>query len=192
MPSTLTATEIANLALTKLGPGSGFLTDLDTDTSTVAQACRRTYVAVRDLVLEAHPWRFARKRTNLSAAVATPSWGFDHQYELPSDCLRVLSVEGSVIYEQEDGLLLCNEDGPLYVRYLARVTDTSKFSPTFVQALASRWAAELAVPVTKSHSRRTELLEEFLRVDLTQARKSEGFGAVPEKASDGDWLDARD
>lgn len=188
MPS---ITEIANLALTKLGPGSGYVTDYETDATSVGQALRRTYESVRDLVLDSHPWRFSRKRTNLSADVATPSWGFSYQYTLPEDCLRVMSVEGEIPYEQESGKLLCDEAGPIYVRYMAKVTVTGSFTPAFVDALATRWAAELAVPITKSHSRRLELLEEFRKLALPQARKSDNIGSVPERASDGDWLKSR-
>ena len=189
MPS---ITDIANLALTKLGPGTGYITDYETDTSVQAQAARRTYESVRDTVLDCHPWRFARTRTNLAADATAPAWGFAYQYTLPGDCLRVLSIEGEQIpYETEGGKLLCDEAGPLYVRYLARVTDTGKFTPTFIQALATRWAAEMAMMVVKSGSMRRDLIEEFERVDLSRARKSEHIGAVPEQASNGHWVNSR-
>ena len=48
MASTLGPTEISNLALQKLGNVSGFIVAFDTDASTVAQACRRVYPAMRD------------------------------------------------------------------------------------------------------------------------------------------------
>ena len=72
MPS---VTEIANLALTKIGQGSGYITAFETDTGVAGQAARRTYEPVRDLVLESHPWRFARKRAALAADATAPTWG---------------------------------------------------------------------------------------------------------------------
>lgn len=191
MPSTLTTTELANLALSKLGPGGGYLTAFDTDTSVQGQAARRTYAAIRDEVMEAHAWRFARRRAAIAADVAVPAWGFATQFTLPTDCLRVLSVEGTgVKYEQENGLLLTDEAGPLNIRYLAQITDTSKFSPTFIAAMTTRWAIEMCPTITKSNTQRSDLWAEY-RGLLAQARKTDTFGSVPEAAKDGSWNDSR-
>lgn len=192
MPSTLTETNIANLALSKLGPGGGFLTDIAGDNTVQGQAARRLFAAMRDLVLEAHPWRFARARAAVAAdSPAVPAWGFALQYTLPSDFLRILAVEGPQIeYEIEGDKLLTDAEGPLNIRYLARVTDPSKFTPTFIAALATRLAAEMAPAIT-SKVKRTDLLAEYQKVDLVQARKTDAFGAVSQLAPDGDWLDSR-
>jgi hypothetical protein len=191
MASTITKTQIANLALTKLGPGSGYITDFDSDTSVPAQAARRVFDAVRDEVLESHPWRFARKRASLAADTTVPAWGFDQQFTLPSDFLRVLSFQNDgVAYEVEDGVLLCDETAPLYMKYLARVTDTSKFSPTFVSALAARLAVELCSPITKSTTRRDSLWQEY-RAMLSMAQRAEAMGAQSETPPDGELLNSR-
>lgn len=193
MPSTLTVTEIANLALSKLGPGGGYLTDFNTDQTVQAQAARRTYVAMRDLVLEAHPWRFARGRAALAAdSPAVPAWGYALQYTVPSDFLRLLSIEDwDGDYEVEAGKILTDSTAPLNIRYLAQVTDTSKFSPTFIDALATRWAAELAPTIVKSTTKRQDLLAEFMKVSLPLARKVEAFGAMSRREPDSDFLNAR-
>lgn len=191
MPS---VTEIANLALTKLGPGSGYITSFETDTSVAGQAARRTYEAVRDLVLESHAWRFARKRAVLSADATAPEWGYERRFQVPEDFLRPLSIEEfEGDFEHEGGFLLCDyaADEPLNLRYLARVTETGKFSPSFVDALACRWAAELALPVTKSKSARQDLLTEYEKVCLPRARRVEHFGAVSRREPDGDFLNSR-
>lgn len=192
MPSTLTTTELANIALSKLGPGGGYITAFETDSSVQAQSARRTYVAIRDEVMEAHPWRFARRRVAAAADdPEVPAWGFALQYTLPNDCLRVLSVEGEgVTYEVEDGKLLTDETGPLNIRYLAQVTDTSKFSPTFVAAMTTRWAIEMCPTITKSGTKRQDLWTEY-RGLLAQARKTDGFGVVSQPPKDGSWNDSR-
>jgi len=195
MPQQLTDTEIANLALSKLGPGGGYLTSLETDDTEAAEALRRVYVAVRDEVLEAHAWRFARKRDALAADPAPPTWGFALQYTLPSDCLKVLAVKGYAVnwtsaFEEEDGKLLTDITAPLYIRYLARVTNTGKFSPTFVAALAARLADEVCEVITKSSSKREKLQSEYL-AKLKAARRSDNLGAASQPPPDGAWNDGR-
>jgi hypothetical protein len=191
MASTLGVTELANLALSKLGPGGGFLTNFMTDTSVQAQCARRTYDAVRDEVNEVHPWRFARTRAALAASPTAPAWGFATQFPLPSDFLRVISLEGSnATYEVEGGLLLSDEEGPLNIRYIARVTDVSRFTPNFIAAFTTRWAIEMSSTITKSPTRRSDLWEEYLEV-LKQARHTDAIGSATQPAADGDWLNSR-
>lgn len=195
MPSTLTSTEIANLALSKLGPGGGYLTDLETDDSVAGEALRRSYVPIRDEVLEAHGWGFATKRAALAADVAVPSWGYDLQYTLPSDCLKVLAVLNPTLtnvqaYAEEDGKLLTDIAAPLYIRYLARVTDTSKFSGTFVAALSARLADEVCETITKSTTKREKLQREYLG-KLILARKLDNLGKASQPPPDGAWNDSR-
>jgi hypothetical protein len=191
MASTLTKTQLANLALTKLGPGGGFITDFDSDTSVQAQCARRTFDAVRMEVNEVHHWRFARKRAALAAAPEAPAWGFASQFPLPEDFLRILSVEGSnASYEVEGALLLSDESGPLNIRYLARIDDLSKYSPSFIAALAARWAAEMCPTITKSTSKSEDLWTQYGQA-LKQARRTDSIGSASEPAADGGWLNSR-
>jgi hypothetical protein len=191
----LSVTEIANLALSKLGPGGGYITAFDTDATVQAQAARRTYAAMRDLVLESHPWRFARKRAVLAASSTAPDWGYTTAYPVPSDFLRLLSTdtfEGD--HEVEGGEILTSDydsTESLNIRYLARIEDTSKFSPAFVDALATRWAAELAMTVTKSKGQREALLTEYKTISLPTARQVEGFGSASRREPDSDFLNSR-
>jgi hypothetical protein len=160
-----------------------------------AQAARRTYAAMRDLVLESHPWRFARKRAVLAASVTAPDWGYTTAYPVPSDFLRLLSTdtfEGD--HEVEAGQILTSDydsTEALNIRYLARIEDTGAFTPAFVDALATRWAAELVMPVTKSVSRRRELLEEYEKICLPRARRVEGMGSASRREPDSDFLNSR-
>ena len=191
MPSTLTETEIANLALAKLGPGGGYVTDLTSDDSVQADALRRAYVPIRDEVVESFPWRFAQSRASLAADTATPAWGYDLQYSLPSDCLRVLAIEpGQQPFVVEGDKLLTDATAPLYIRYLARITDTSKFSPVFVAALAARLADEVCEVITKSSTRREKLMLEY-RAKMMLAKKVEGYGRAGVPPPEGAWLDSR-
>jgi hypothetical protein len=190
MASTITATQIANLALSKLGPGSGYITDLGTDTTVAGQALHRTYEMIRDEVQEAHPWNFCVKRAALASDVATPLWGFSHQYTLPADCLRFLSIEQrKVDYQLEGERILVNDEGPLNVRYIAREPNTSKFSATFVAALAARWAFEIC-NVVEARVTPDQLWAIYQRL-MSQAKRADAQANASEDLPDGDWLDAR-
>jgi len=190
MASTWTVTQIANLALTKLGPGSGYLSDLASDTTIAGQALNRVYEMVRDELVESHPWNFAVKRVELAADVDTPAWGYDYQYTLPADCLRFLSVEGTKVdYQNEIDKILCDDEGPLNIRYIYRVTDTSKFSPTFVAALSARWAYEIS-GIVESRVTPAQLWEMYERL-LGQAKRADAQANPAEEMPDGDWLNAR-
>lgn len=206
MPQLLSETQICNLALSKLGPGGGYLTDLNSDDSEQAEALRRVYVAVRDEVLEAHPWRFAQARAALSAEADAPEWGYSYQYSLPSDCLKLLAIEGlplatsnsptaysptvSAAYAIEGMTLLTDYVAPLNIRYLKRVTATGLFSPTFVAALAARLADEVCETITKSTTRRQALQAEY-QLKLKMARRSDQMGRAPIPAPDGAWVSSR-
>jgi len=64
-----TETDAANSALIKIGEKK--LTDIDTDTGTVAEKCREQFGKLRKEVLRAHPWNCASRRAKLQQLTAT-------------------------------------------------------------------------------------------------------------------------
>jgi hypothetical protein len=144
------ATSICNSALIKIGAERIISLDADNDR---ARLCNEQYEKLRDEVLVSHPWNFAIKRAELAEDSDTPLFDFEHQYPLPSDCLRVLTTDlpSESEYAIEGRLILCNEP-TLQIRYIQQVVDTSKFSKAFVEALAFRIAADIAYPITQKMS----------------------------------------
>lgn len=147
-------TGIVNLAIGRLG-STGRITSLD-DTTANAVRAKAVWQYIRDEVLEDFPWKFAKTRAALAKDSTDPAFGFDCRYVLPYDCLKVLSTsedqpDNPLVYEIESGYLLTDYDNSsqdLYILYTKRVTDTTKYSPSFVNALAYRLAAELAMAIT--------------------------------------------
>src|SRR5262245_52285113 len=78
---------ICNLALQKLGAGR--IASLD-ENSREARSCANNYETTRDAELRRHFWNFARKRARLAADVTAPEFGFDSQFPLPADFLRLI------------------------------------------------------------------------------------------------------
>lgn len=169
--------DICNLALGHLGDRATVSSISPPEGSAQAEHCARFYPIARDLVLEAHEWGFATKRANLALLTDTPPPGFRFVYQLPSDCRNIIDLIDpnaptffpiderrhhwqddsftmpAVPYELEarsDGtgvIYTCLENA--MIRYVASVTDTTKFSAQVVDTIAWLLAAYLAGPVIK-------------------------------------------
>jgi len=154
------AVDICNLALARLGD-SATVTSIDPpEGSAQAEHCARFYPIARDTLLEAHPWKFATRRVRL-AQLIVDTWNWDYAYAEPADALKLLSVlpasaaNGTDTEEFEaettadgDPVILTNlEDASL--RYVARVTDTTAFSPMFIDAMGWMLASYMAGPLIK-------------------------------------------
>lgn len=81
----MTSTGIANLVLSHLGASQ--ITAI-TDATVEAEAVRDAWGAVRDGMLRAHRWNFAKTRAFLTPVIPGES------FALPTDCLRVVRVNG--------------------------------------------------------------------------------------------------
>lgn len=143
---------ICNTALGRLGANQ--ITAM-TDDTVEAKLCSQHYASSRDAVLEARNWTFAIRRRELAASLTSPTYGYDYQFELPGDCIRIISVSDNgydlslVEWAKEGRNILANVE-TLYVKYIKRETDPTVFSPNFVQALTLHLASILAIPLTGS------------------------------------------
>jgi hypothetical protein len=77
---------IINLALGKIGPAK--ISSL-TETSAQAEAAVLVWEYVRNEVLEARDWRFAKERVALAQNATAPVSKYDYAYTLPADFLRI-------------------------------------------------------------------------------------------------------
>lgn len=183
-----TKTGICNIALRSLGAGR--ITSID---QAVEQARILTdiYTDMLKEVLAAHPWNFAKKRDTLTELATAPEFGYDHAYQLPGDCLRVVQMadDDSVFVVESDQLF--TDESSAKIEYIAYIEDTSKYSPGFVAAFAARLAAEIALPITDSRTKAADMLEVY-KEKLTLAKSAdaqEGTAKVHEESS---WIDDRE
>lgn len=126
----------------------------------------------RDALLEEHNWNFAIKERQLSLLSETPimdAWSLI--YQLPSDCIRVLELEGDYPFAIYGNKLYTNSDDAR-IKYVSRETDPSKFSKGFVKALASKLAAELSFGFTENATLATNL-DAVASRDLKEAKWSD-------------------
>jgi hypothetical protein len=138
-------TTLANIALTKLGKSR--LTDIDLDTTENANVASLLFDEVRDQVLFAGPWAFAIKREELGLLGTSPEYEFDHQHQLPNDCLRVVEINelspGDVDHRIEGEKILSNDTG-MKIRYISKISDVGIWSPGFKETFVLKLAAEMA------------------------------------------------
>lgn len=198
MPSNV---EIANMALTKLGETHvlGF-----TDDSKAGRALNAHFDLIRDAELRRHLWNFAMTRASLPALAAAPEFGFERQFQLPAECLRLVQIGETYIgvtsgrsryyaapgWQVEGRLILTDEAAPLYVRYIKQVSDPTQFDAVFVDALACRLAFELCETITQSNSRKASLRDEY-DYAIMQAKAIDAMENPPEPLPPDDWILAR-
>ena len=177
--------EIANRALSKLGasPIISF-----GDDSRNARAVSRAYAIVRDAELAAHPWNFAKTHVRLAKDLTAPLFDFKNAFTLPSDCLRILPPNDYYVdWQERAGKIYTNWSDPLDLTYIRRETDTAKFPPVFVAALAEKLAMEICYEITESNSLDEKLAQRYERV-IRNARRVNAFANPSDPRVEDAWV----
>lgn len=159
---------ICNLALSNLGKDN--ISALG-DAGAEARAARQFYDQTLDTLLQAYPWRFAGKTEALAQITNTEAGKWLYAYQRPNDCLKVrwirpqysvddpcgqsMQEEIANPYEVEGEAIFCHLS-PAFLRYTRRMTDPTKFSPLFVEALSWHLAVRFAMPLTRDPKQRAE------------------------------------
>lgn len=192
--------EIANRALTKLGQAR-ILTL--TDDVKAAREINSCFDILRDAELREHAWSFSIKRAQLAALVSTPSWGFDNQFQLPTDYLKMLDINDSWRvgiqdyvtgpsdpFKIEGGLILTDMDAPLKIRYVARIEDAGLYDALFVEALACRIAVEVCEALTQSNAKKDIAWAEHAKA-VAAAHTANAIEVPSEVIADDTWILSR-
>lgn len=182
-------TSLCNMALARIG--NERIDNYDED-SVTAIHCRTHYEETRDSLLQSHWWRFATARASLSEDTETPDFEFDHQYILPTDCLRVMGVYDTTATYAVEGERLLTSDDSVDIYYVRKVTDPAQFSPLFIKTLVLHLAMDLVMPMSQNVVLRREVQDE-LREVLSRARRVNLDEINTTGRADYDtWLDARE
>lgn len=173
---------ICNLALSNLGKEN--INDL-AEATAEARACRQFYEHVRDTLLQVYPWRFAGKTAALAELTNDKPGEWGYSYTRPNDCLKIRwvrpeysltepashaaanpQVEWGHPYESDGGRIYCGLS-PAFLRYTFRLTDPTKFSPLFVDALSWQLCVRLAMPLTRDPKVRADAYQLAMRVQAS-------------------------
>lgn len=203
MPTVTSEVDICNSALIKLGAEP--ILSLD-DSNKRAEKCKLQYPKLRDEVIASHPWNFAITRATLAQSTYVPAFEFEQAYIIPNDVLRIvktnLNMPGSVgenrwaveidpVTNQKVFLTnnLTGED-QIAIQYIKRITDVTKYSPNFVEVLATRLAADLAYPIVQQLALSTQMFALYQQL-LRDARTFDAQENSVNQVQADDWRFAR-
>jgi hypothetical protein len=189
--------EICNSALNILGANN--ITAL-TEDSKNARLCNQRYEPLRDAVFREHTWNCLVKRVQLAQDTASPTHEYVYQYQLPSDCVRVLSlggyhdgstsnVDGGQKFKVEGRKILTDED-TVYLIYSARITDPTQYDSLLIESLVARLAAELCYAITSSTSLAVALKQDY-NEKLRLARHADATEGTPDYIDSSTFINSR-
>ena len=150
------------MALSILGD-YGSVENIDTPTSSNEKVFAVWYDNCRKALLRNTMPNFALKRKRVSKDATAPVFGYENAYECPHDCVKLLgidqidykknnyAVEGDYIITDED-----YDDG-LPIRYIANITDVTKFSDDWAELLSWYLASKVCLAITEDNQRKSYL-----------------------------------
>lgn len=147
--------DICNASLSHLGQRANISSINPPEGSSFAETMAIFYPKTRDRLLEAHNWTWATKRRSL-AALTSDIDAYEYKYSLPADYMKAqrLLPDGAsddhtgVAFIIENSFLYTNEPTPVLV-YTYRQTDTTKWSPSFVNAVEWQLASDTAGTIVR-------------------------------------------
>ncbi len=180
----LSPVALCNRALLKIGaqPIQSFYDD-----RVEADLALSFFESTRDALLSAYPWRFAVTQMALPRLAVNPLADYQYAYQLPGDCLRVLSL-GGINYRRVGNTLHSNADVPI-MDYIFRPDD--EMAPAyFEQILIARLAAEFCLPLTENTSR-AEMLFRLAENEFERAKRIDAQQDTPRALEDFNLINVR-
>ena len=155
---------ICSAALLQLGkaPINSFADPTDT-----ARLCANLYPLERDALLRENDWNFAKRRVILAPTAEAPAFGYQAQFAVPGDFLRLISVG-----DWQVGMPFCGQfkvegrnilasGSALPLVYVFRNDNEATWDSKAVELMTARMLWKLAYPVTQSTSLRDTLRDEY-------------------------------
>jgi len=149
--------EICNAALGRLGKGT--IADLD-EGSALARYCNLYLGQAIEEIYSLFDWTVGRTRAALNQLVAVPAFGPAYFYQLPSDLVRVISVDAGDSAWSIEGDRLATDADAVYLTYLARPADPAKLPGYMKKAISTRLALCLTTPMTSSETLSARILKD--------------------------------
>ena len=106
------------------------------------------------------------------ADTATPDWGFEKQYTLPSDCLRVLTIQNYESNYKIEGRKILTNDTSVKLVYVARITDPNEMDVLLRESISAALASDIAYAVTANATLQQRMAEKY-QSKLSEARHAD-------------------
>jgi len=155
--SGITKTEVANNALAFLAAGRiSNVLDFDDEKSRQINA---VFDSVAKQVIRSHRWSCCIKRATLVQLTELPtvsrSYGYLYKYQLPSDSLRFLDINGepwsdkTLRFDINNGSELHTDDATVNIRYVAWISEPAEWDVLLAEAVSAKLAQRIARRITK-------------------------------------------
>jgi len=168
-----TKLSVINQALVLIGE-----TPISSMAQPVGTIIETVYDTVKETLLSEHRWRFAVKKTNLSAAPGSPLNEWKNHFTLPTDMLLLIRTYPNSDYEIFQNKLATNEQS-VAIDYVYDPSEP-KYPEYFVKALATQLAADIALAVTNDKSLAQLMEQKAMRFLMTaQHKDSQGRPSTP-------------
>jgi hypothetical protein len=150
----------------------------------------------RDFVLRGHRWNFATLRVTLTPSATTPDWGYDYEYELPTNYLRVVETDPDdidFVIEADatgDRRVLRSDESELDILYIFKQENMEAWDSSAAKALEWQLAAEVGYALTQSLALQDSCFKKALQV-MAEARSMDGAEGILRGLEADDWTNAR-
>lgn len=188
---------VANLALIRLSVAK--ITSFS-DKKKAADVMSTIYANARDTVLRKYPFKFAKKRAILAPVSVSPKWGFEYAYELPTDSVRLLFVDGHYVGADMNGLpniyriegrqILTNTPTSIRIIYISNAIPEAFFDPDFTRVFSLQLAIDGHPSLAGRGTSRSKIESEFV-VALSEAKLNGSLEELDEDAYSPEWEDSR-
>lgn len=129
----------------------------------------------------------------------SPAYEYSYLYTLPTDCLRVITVNDEVVSDEwriEGGSILTDDDTSIEIRYVKDVTDYTTMDVAFYECLAVYLAWELCDHITGDDAKKRALYTDLHGGDgkpglLPKAKFIDAAEDSIARVQGDDWLSAR-
>jgi len=190
---------IFNMAIARVGQ-SQFVQDPDNENSAGAINCRLFYAPSLLAVLEDFDWGFASVYATAQLVAESPNDDWDYSYRYPNDCVAMRQIiTGTRVetdpppfqigYDSTYKLIYTDQEDAV-IRYTKEQTDTTRFTPAFVNALSWRLGAEIAEPLARKKGLRQECFKEYY-IALSVAEANALNQLQPDKEADASFISER-
>jgi len=198
--SSVSKAQICNLALAHINQTETQISNLDTDTGTIAIQCRIHYDVAREFVLADHPWNFAKKDVVLTD-IGNPPTSWLYRYDYPSDCLKMREIERytrqspPIPFQVQDdgsetGLCVVTDRCEATGIYTYNVKNVSLFSASFVSLLGWYLASELSPALVGDYKKQEAVLAVYGRM-MAAAQGTDSDEGSSDAELDSPWERAR-
>ncbi|WP_202884347.1 hypothetical protein [Pseudomonas lurida] len=157
-----------------------------------AKIAANLYPTIRDDLLRTHPWNCTIKRVLLAPDATPPAFGYENQFELPADFLRVLEVSSSglIIDHLVEGRSILADASSIELRYVYLNEVENTWDASLVGLLTLAMACAMAYPITQSSALQASF-EQKLAMAKKVARAVDGQEDPPQTLGDERLYSAR-